>query len=293
MRAHNWAGEDTTQESSADSCDDNTLACPFVLVPDRVTDEGIRSLSLSGLCSLSYGYTSMPEADDMAAAIAQQFTALTGALSGGRLLCTGCLHCAQQQHQCVPHPHGCIKQAAYRQHSSAKPAGHSLPNLLSSQCSGQHACVCSSLRLNISPVAGLQTSRDALSATCLAVNSPCALGCAACAALDLLASELTDSGLLALSRLPQLQLLKLYQAGVTASGLEQLAEQPAGKGLTGLVLYGTGALAQLSCLGEGVRHAFRGSWRCARLMLRAVPAHDGGVHVCHAPGLLESLSHVS
>ncbi len=45
----------------------------------RVTEEGIQSLSrLSKLCSLSYGYTSMPEADDVVAAIARQFTGLTG-----------------------------------------------------------------------------------------------------------------------------------------------------------------------------------------------------------------------
>jgi len=46
----------------------------------RVTDEGILGLSsLSGLCSFSYGYTSMPEADDVAAAIGRQFKSLTGA----------------------------------------------------------------------------------------------------------------------------------------------------------------------------------------------------------------------
>jgi hypothetical protein len=49
----------------------------------RVTDEGIQGLSsLSQLRSLSYGYTSMPEANDVVAAIAHQFTALTGASRG-------------------------------------------------------------------------------------------------------------------------------------------------------------------------------------------------------------------
>jgi hypothetical protein len=70
------------------------------------------------------------------------------------------------------------------------------------------------------------------------------------AALDLLASELTDRGLVALSKLPQLRELKLYQAGVTADGLERFAGRPAGAGLRSLVLYGTGALRELSCLGE-------------------------------------------
>jgi hypothetical protein len=70
------------------------------------------------------------------------------------------------------------------------------------------------------------------------------------AALDLLASELTDTGLAALSKLPQLRALKLYQAGVTADGLEGFAGQPAGAALHSLVLYGTGALRELSCLGE-------------------------------------------
>lgn len=74
------------------------------------------------------------------------------------------------------------------------------------------------------------------------------------AALDLLASELTDRGLAALSKLPQLQELKLYQAGLTAEGLEGLAGQPAGAGLHSLVLYGTGALRELSCLGEHSPH---------------------------------------
>lgn len=69
-------------------------------------------------------------------------------------------------------------------------------------------------------------------------------------ALDLLASELTASGLSALSKLPQLEELKLYQAGVTAEGLVMLAGQPAGAALHSLVLYGTGALRDLACLGE-------------------------------------------
>lgn len=47
-----------------------------------MTDEGILGLSsLSGLRSLSYGYTSMPEADDVAAAIGKQFKHLTGVTS--------------------------------------------------------------------------------------------------------------------------------------------------------------------------------------------------------------------
>ncbi|WIA18017.1 hypothetical protein OEZ85_009503 [Tetradesmus obliquus] len=112
----------------------------------RVTEEGVQQLSvLSGLQELSYGYTSMPEANDVAAAIAGQFKQLT--------------------------------------------------------------------------------------------------------ALDLLASELTDQGLAALSSLQQLQKLKLYQAAVSVDALQQLAGQPGGRGLTCLVLYGLGRLTQLECLG--------------------------------------------
>lgn len=74
--------------------------------------------------------------------------------------------------------------------------------------------------------------------------------CLLLAALDLLASELTDIGVSALGKLPQLHDLKLYQAAVTAEGLVQLAGQPAGAGLHNLVLYGTGALRELSCLGK-------------------------------------------
>ncbi|WIA38309.1 hypothetical protein OEZ86_001648 [Tetradesmus obliquus] len=112
----------------------------------RVTEEGVQQLSvLSGLRDLSYGYTSMPEANDVAAAIAGQFKQLT--------------------------------------------------------------------------------------------------------ALDLLASELTDQGLAAVSSLQQLQQLKLYQAAVSVDALQQLAGQPAGRGLTCLVLYGLGRLTQLECLG--------------------------------------------
>lgn len=58
----------------------------------RVTDEGIQGLSvLTQLRSLSYGYTSMPEADDVVAAIARQFTNLTG-------VGFACKHC---QHHAV------------------------------------------------------------------------------------------------------------------------------------------------------------------------------------------------
>lgn len=69
------------------------------------------------------------------------------------------------------------------------------------------------------------------------------------AALDLLASELTDTGIAAFGKLPHLHELKLYQAGVTAEGLSMLAGQPAGSGLHSLVLYGTGGLRELACLG--------------------------------------------
>lgn len=37
---------------------------------------------LSNLCELSFGYTSLPEADEVAAAIASQFKHLTGGLHG-------------------------------------------------------------------------------------------------------------------------------------------------------------------------------------------------------------------
>lgn len=70
------------------------------------------------------------------------------------------------------------------------------------------------------------------------------------AGLDLLASELTDTGVAELGRLSELQELKLYQAGVTGQGLAALATTPAGAGLHSLVLYGTGALQELTCLGE-------------------------------------------
>jgi hypothetical protein len=78
----------------------------------------------------------------------------------------------------------------------------------------------------------------------------CALPCILPAALDLLASELTDTGVAALGKLPHLCELKLYQAGVTAEGLAMLAGQPAGSGLHSLVLYGTGGLRELACLGK-------------------------------------------
>jgi hypothetical protein len=73
---------------------------------------------------------------------------------------------------------------------------------------------------------------------------------AARAALDLLASELTDQGLASLGALQQLQQLKLYQAAVSVDALQQFAGEPAGRGLTCLVLYGLGMLTQLQCLGE-------------------------------------------
>lgn len=74
------------------------------------------------------------------------------------------------------------------------------------------------------------------------------------AALDLLSSELTDTGLHALrSKLQNLRLLHLYQASVTADGLHSFAQQPAGTGLRSLVLYGAGALRELSCLGVVTR----------------------------------------
>jgi hypothetical protein len=45
----------------------------------RMTEEGVQQLStLSCLRDFSYGYTSMPEADDVAAAIGSQFKQLTG-----------------------------------------------------------------------------------------------------------------------------------------------------------------------------------------------------------------------
>lgn len=45
----------------------------------RVTEEGIQHLSvLSGLQELSFGYTSLPAADEIAATIAAQFSQLTG-----------------------------------------------------------------------------------------------------------------------------------------------------------------------------------------------------------------------
>jgi len=70
------------------------------------------------------------------------------------------------------------------------------------------------------------------------------------AGLDLLASELTDQGVAELGRLAELQEVKLYQAGVTGQGLAALASTPAGASLHSLVLYGTGALQELTCLGE-------------------------------------------
>lgn len=158
--------------------------CAAVLVPCRVTDEGIEGLSsLSRLRSLSYGYTSMPEADAVAAAIARQFRALTGAV---------------------------------RDLAQLQPLPVSVEGCQLAQCTDQQ----------LYPAACRLT------------------------ALDLLASELTDSGLSALSKLPQLEELKLYQAGVTAEGVVMLAGQPAGTALHSLVLYGTGALRELACLGE-------------------------------------------
>lgn len=86
-------------------------------------------------------------------------------------------------------------------------------------------------------------------ANSIAAAAAAAWNCAA--ALDLLASELTDRGLAALgSGLLNLQQLRLYQAGVTVDGLSQFAEQPASSGLSSLVLYGLGGLTQLECLGE-------------------------------------------
>jgi hypothetical protein len=156
-----------------------------------VTDEGIEGLSsLSQLRSLSYGYTSMPEADAVAAAIARQFTALTGAVF------------------------------------------RDLAPL-------QQALLCICRRLPAGAVHLYTLTNQQYPAACCLLT-----------ALDLLASELTDSGLSSLSKLPQLQELKLYQAGVTAEGILMLAGQPAGIALHSLVLYGTGALRELSCLGE-------------------------------------------
>jgi hypothetical protein len=59
--------------------------CRAVLQPLlRVTEEGIQGLaSLSQLRSLSFGYTSMPEADQVAADIATQFKELTGESCAG------------------------------------------------------------------------------------------------------------------------------------------------------------------------------------------------------------------
>lgn len=58
-------------------------SCHNVYHSHRVTAEGIACLSSLNLHSLSWGYTSMPEADEVAALIGQQFTALTGGLAGG------------------------------------------------------------------------------------------------------------------------------------------------------------------------------------------------------------------
>lgn len=68
--------------------------------------------------------------------------------------------------------------------------------------------------------------------------------------LNLLSIQLTDKGLAALGKLQHLQQLKLYQAGITCNGLSGFAEQPAGKGLSSLVLYGLGRLTSLECLGK-------------------------------------------
>eukprot|EP00775_Hariotina_reticulata_P004119 gene4119-4365_t len=114
----------------------------------RITEEGLQQLAaLSRLCSLAYGYTSMPEADDVAELIATQFPRLT--------------------------------------------------------------------------------------------------------ALDLLTSELTDSGLASLGAgLQHLVQLKLYQAEVTDGGLYTFAGQPAGQTLHALVLYGLGRMQNMRSLGS-------------------------------------------
>jgi hypothetical protein len=58
--------------------------------------------ALSGLIEFSYGFTSMPEADDVAAAIAGQFKQLTGERQGQR---KGCVHCTVfMQQQCYSTP---------------------------------------------------------------------------------------------------------------------------------------------------------------------------------------------
>lgn len=55
------------------------MSAGCALLSCRVTEEGVQTLSaLSNLCSFSYGYTSMPEADEVATFIGQQFAALTG-----------------------------------------------------------------------------------------------------------------------------------------------------------------------------------------------------------------------
>lgn len=78
----------------------------------------------------------------------------------------------------------------------------------------------------------------------------CCFIAVACSALNFLSSELTDKGLAALGALKDLQCLKLYQAGISCSGLNTFAELPAGLGVSSLVLYGLGGLTSLSCLGE-------------------------------------------
>jgi hypothetical protein len=71
-------------------------------------------------------------------------------------------------------------------------------------------------------------------------------------ALDLLSDQLSDTGLKSLGRLTGLQVLKLYQPGASAAGLEQLVGSPAGVCLQSLTLYGAGRVKELMPLGACV-----------------------------------------
>jgi hypothetical protein len=71
--------------------------------------------------------------------------------------------------------------------------------------------------------------------------------------LDLLSDQLSDTGLKSLGRLTGLSVLKLYQPGVSAAGMEQLVGAPAGGCLRELTLYGAGRIKELTPLGERSR----------------------------------------